>query len=165
MDHAVPWDGSGRRGNPEVGDDKGLAVARADVSDLDPLEGRRGGGVRRGRWRPIAAVIRCSHGVDGAVSRCSRARLRSSGGRAGDCPAAFRAGALANRAGEGGCAGGAQREIAEAVLRGVALPASGGHAYGAVGRHTAREGSDGRGRPGLAWSAGRSPRLTLRNGR
>ena len=142
---AVPWDGSGRRGDPEVGDDEDFAVFRADVSDLDPLEGRRGGGVRRERWRPIAAVIRCSYGVNGAVPRCSRARLRSSGGRAGDGPGALGAGALVNLAGEGGCAGGAQRELAEAVLRGVALPASGGHAYGAVGRLTAREGSEGRG--------------------
>jgi hypothetical protein len=38
---ALPWNGSGWRRDPVVGDDEDLAVFRADVSDLDPLEGRR----------------------------------------------------------------------------------------------------------------------------
>jgi hypothetical protein len=64
---AVRWDGSGRRGDPEVGDDEDLAVARAESSDIGPLERGRGGGVRRALWRAVVRIIRCCHGVNGAV--------------------------------------------------------------------------------------------------
>jgi hypothetical protein len=53
---------------------------------------------------------------------------------------------------EGGCGGGAQRELAEAAPAGVALEASGSHAQRAGGRLAVREGGEGR-RHGKAMEA------------
>ena len=125
-----------------------------------------GRAARRRRQAGAMAACRRRHPVYSWPQWCRPAALPPrlpSGGRSAEGAAAFGAGALVGLACEGGGAGRAQRESRRPHFSVSRCAASGGHAHGAVGRLTAREGSDGARRPGLAWSAGRSPRLTLRN--